>query len=207
MFKNRKFLSPFKVMFHPFTAFEEMKDYKAGNLLEVPLLILCFFTIRILTLVLSGFLFNTVKLSQVNLPLEFAAVVGIYLVFIISNWLFCDLTQSEAKLHEIALVTAFALMPYMISSLVNIALSNVLVTREAVFMSLFSVLGLLWSAIVGIVGLKIVHNFSAGKTIITLFVTVVFMALIAFLGVIIFSLTQQLLIFIKDIYNEIIYRM
>ena len=207
MTSKGKFLSPIYVIFHPFNAFGYMKDYKFGSLFEIPLLIVAFFISRILSLVLSGFLFNTTNISDVNLLLEFAAIVGIYLTFIISNWLFCDLMQSEARLKEIALVTSFALLPYTFSSLINTLLSNVLTMREEMFMSLILIFGLAWSALVGFIGLKIMHNFSAGKTLLTLAITAVFMILIAFLAVIVFSLTQQLIIFAQDIYSEIIYRM
>ncbi len=204
--KTKRF-SPFGAIVHPFKSFVEMKEKSIKAYWQIPVLIVGFLLVRILRLVLSGFLFNYTKLSNVNLPLEFAAVIGIYLVFIVSNWLFCDLTQSEAHLRDIAMVTAIALLPYMLTSVVNIALSNILTTREAVFMSVISVIGLLWSGLVAVIGLMTMHNFTFGKTLVTLLITVVFMALIAFLGVIFFSLTQQLMIFVKDIYNEIIYKL
>lgn len=74
-------------------------------------------------------------------------------------------------------------------------------------MSIITTVGLLWSAIVGFVGLKIVHNYSFTKTVLTIFITALFMLFIAFLVAIIFIITQQLVLFFKDIYNELIFRM
>ena len=108
---------------------------------------------------------------------------------------------------EVALATAYALLPYIICSCVNIVLSNVFVMREESFMGIISAIGLLWSALVGFVGLKSVHRYSFGKTVLTVLVTFLFMALIAFLLAILFLITQQLVIFVKDIYTEIVFRM
>lgn len=115
--------------------------------------------------------------------------------------------DGDGTMIEVLLVAAYALLPYIICSLVNVVLSNLFVMREQAFMGIISAVGLIWSASVGFVGLKSIHRYSFGRTVITFLVTVLFMALIAFLLAILFLITQQLVIFIKDIYNEIVFRM
>lgn len=204
---TRPYISFFRIIAKPFDSFELIKEKGYGALWQVAVPVLVFFLARIFTLVFGGFLFNTTDMSDVNLFIEFAAVAGIYFLFVFANKNFCDLADGDGNMLEVALVTSFALLPYSLASFVNIILSNVFVMREQAFMQIITAAGLLWSLLVGFVGLKSVHRYSFGKTVLTVFITIIFMALIAFLGAIIFLITQQLVIFVRDIYNEIVFRM
>lgn len=204
---SRPYLPAFKVIFHPFDSFELIKEKNYGAVWQVAALVLMFFIARIFQLVFGGFLFNTTDISDVNLFVEFIAVICVFGLFVFANKNFCDLSSGEGTTVEVALVSSYALLPYIIASFLNIILSNFLVLREQAFLNIIYAIGLLWSVFVGLVGLKTVHGYSLGKTIITVLITVLFMALIAFLFAIIFLITQQLYLFFRDIYNEIVFRM
>lgn len=204
---NRPYISAFRVITNPFDSFERIKENNHGAVWQVLVSVLVFFLVRIFNLVFGGFLFNKTELSDVNLWVEFIAVVAIFLLFVIANKNFCDLTDGDGTTLEVALVTSFALLPYSIFSFVNLLLSNFFVLREGSFMSILTVLGLLWSVVVALVGLKAVHRYSFGKTVVTVLITFIFMALIAFLCALIFLITQELIIFISDIYTEIVFRL
>lgn len=204
---SRPYLPALRVIFKPFDSFELLKEKNYGALWQPAVIVLLLFLTRVFKLVFGGFLFNMTDISQVNLPIEFATVVCIYILFVFANKNFCDLADGDGTMTDVALVTAYALLPYIICSLANIVLSNIFVAREQAFMGIISTVGFLWSALVGLVGLKSVHRYSFGKTVLTVFITVLFMALIAFLLAILFLITQQLIIFVKDIYSEIVFRM
>lgn len=204
---NRPYISAFRVITNPFDSFERIKENNHGAFWQVLVSVLVFFLVRIFNLVFGGFLFNKTELSDVNLWVEFIAVVTIFLLFVIANKNFCDLTDGDGTTLEVALVTSFALLPYSVVSFVNLLLSNFFVLREGSFMSILTVLGLLWSVVVALVGLKAVHRYSFGKTVVTVLITFIFMALIAFLCALIFLITQELIIFISDIYTEIVFRL
>lgn len=204
---NRPYISAIKVITNPFSSFELIKEKGYGTAWQIVIPVFLVFLARIFSIVFSGFLFNTVKTSEVNLFIEFMAIVAIYVLFVFANKNFCDLIEGNGSMFEVALVTSFALLPYVFTTFINIILSNFFLLREASFMSIITTVGLLWSAIVGFVGLKIVHNYSFTKTVLTIFITALFMLFIAFLVAIIFIITQQLVLFFKDIYNELIFRM
>jgi len=204
---NRPYISAFRVITKPFDSFEMIKEKGYGALWQPVIPVLLFFLVRIFNLVFGGFLFNKTDISDVNLFVEFVAVVCIYLLFVFANKNFCDLTDGDGTTIEVALVTSYALIPYIIVSFINLLLSNFFVLREASFMSILTVVGLLWSVVIGLVGLKAVHRYSFGKTVVTVLITFIFMALIAFLCALIFLITQELIIFLSDIYTEIVFRM
>ena len=204
---SRPYMSALRAIVKPFDSFELLKEKKYGAIWQPAVIVFLLFLTRVFNLVFGGFIFNLTDISRVNLPIEFATIVGIYLLFVFANKNFCDLFDGDGTMIEVALVAAYALLPYIICSLVNVVLSNLFVMREQAFMGIISAVGLIWSALVGFVGLKSIHRYSFGRTVITFLVTVLFMALIAFLLAILFLITQQLVIFIKDIYNEIVFRM
>ena len=51
-----------------------------------------------------------------------------------------------------------------------------------------------------------IHQFSAGKTIATFILTAIVMGVMIFLGLLFFSLIQQMVAFVDTIYKEIMYR-
>lgn len=204
---NRKHISFYKVITNPFSSFEDIKEKQLGAWWQIVIPVICFFVVRIFSLVFGGFLFNYTKINDVNLFVEFATVIGIYLLFVFANKNFCDLSDGDGNYIEVALSVSFALIPYTITQLLNIVLSNFFVIREAAFMSIITVVGLIWSLFVGLVGLISVHRYSFGKTVLTVIITIIFMALIAFLIALIFIITQQMYLFFKDIYNELVFRM
>lgn len=204
---KRPYISALRVITKPFDSFEMIKEKEYGAIWQPVIPVFLFFLARIFTLVFGGFLFNKTDISDVNLFLELIAVVCIYLLFVFANKNFCDLTDGDGTTIEVALVTSYALLPYSIISFINLLLSNVFVLREGSFMDILTVVGLLWSAMIGLVGLKSIHRYSFGKTIVTVIITFVFMALIAFLCALIFLISQELIIFLTDIYTEIVFRL
>lgn len=204
---NRPYISAFRVITKPFDSFEMIKEKGYGALWQPLIPVLLFCLSRIFNIVFGGFLFNKTEMSDVNLFVEFAAVICIYLLFVFANKNFCDLTDGDGTTIEVALVTSYALLPYVFSSFINVILSNVFVMREGAFMGIITTFGLLWSAFIGLVGLRAIHRYSFGKTVVTFFITLVFMALIAFLCALIFLITQEMIIFLSDIYTEIVFRL
>ena len=52
---------------------------------------------------------------------------------------------------------------HIISVLINTLLSNVLTAEEQTFLQLISAVGILWSAIILLLGLQAIHQYSFGK--------------------------------------------
>ena len=109
-------------------------------------------------------------------------------------------------MKNIFCVSAYALVPYLISEVIIIIASNVLLKNEAGFINFFRYLGLAWSVILMISAMKTVHQYSLPKTIVAMIFTVVAMAIILFLAVLLLTLFQQVFVFGYAIYTELMYR-
>ena len=67
--------------------------------------------------------------------------------------------------------------------------------------------GAAWTVVLFISAMKAVHQFSFGKTLALILLTLVAMILVLFLLVLLLTLFQQVLIFIFTIYTELSYRL
>lgn len=204
---ERQPISPIKIMFKPIIGFEMIKYEKLGALWQSILIVLIFYLVRIMSLNLNGFLFNMINLEDINILIEFSIIVITFTIWVIANWAFSTLTDGEGRFIEILLVSSYSLMPIILISLIGIVLTNVFTLREGAFISILYFIGYLWSSIMLIVGLKIIHQYTLKKTVILIIITIIIMLLILFLGLLIFSMTNQLIVFLKNLYNELIFRM
>jgi len=110
-------------------------------------------------------------------------------------------------MREIFYVTAVSLIPYLLSVVLTVIMSNVLATDEGMFITWVSGFGILWSAFLLFSGLMVLHDYSFLKTLMSVLLTLFLLVVVAFIAVLLFSLFQQTFHFFEDIYNEINFRM
>jgi hypothetical protein len=97
-------------------------------------------------------------------------------------------------------------VPLILSMVLNTILSNVLLPTESAFYLVVEWLGILWSVIMLLSGMRVVHQYSVPKTLIAVIFTVVAMLIMIFIAVLLMTLFQQVFIFGYSIYTEIQYR-
>jgi hypothetical protein len=85
----------------------------------------------------------------------------------------------------------------------NMLLSNVITLREASFYYLLESVAMIWFVWLLFIGTMTVHQYTVTKTIMTMLLTVVVMGVIIFLGLLFFSLIQQIVSFVYTIYQEL----
>ena len=127
----------------------------------------------------------------------------IYALFVISNLAIASFLDGKGNLKQIAALTSYSLIPLLTAMLINIGLSNILALDEEIFMSIILVIGVLWSTVLIIVGSVEVHEYSFGKTLLSLLLTVIAMLIFIVLGVLLFSLVKELISFVKSVVYEI----
>ena len=128
---------------------------------------------------------------------------GIYLVWCLANWAVCTLIEGKGSWKEILCMTAYALIPLIAALYVRMLLTNVLTLNESGFITLVLWIGILWSGSLLLAGLAAIHQFSFGKTIASVLLTLLAIAIILFLLTLFYGLIQQLISFVSLIYSEI----
>lgn len=194
---------PIYVLMHPVDGFEQFRN---RNIQSVPIamgLVVAWFLVKVVQFFCTGFAFNSSRAIDYDFFANVISTVGLYVLFIIANWAVCTLLNGKGRMKEILCVVAYALTPMLITSLINVVLSNTLTLDEQSFISIINVLGLLWSAIVLLLGLYTIHQYSFGGTLGSTLLTILGMAIIALLVILFFTLLQQCYAFVLSIISEL----
>lgn len=168
-------------------------------------ILLLLFIAKVLERQTTGFAFNYNNLDEFNAFLIFVQVFGIFVLWVVMNWAISTLFDGKAKTKEIWFFSSVALLPYTIAVFISVILSNILVPDEGVFISWIVYVSIGWSVFMLVVALMIIHDYGLGKVIWSSLMSLAGIAVLVFIGVLVFSLFQQIYGFIEDIVAEIIY--
>lgn len=194
------------VVFHPVEGFEDLRWKKQGSIKAALLIVLLLFLEEIAYVRLGGFQFIITNDKLFNVVPFFVQTVILFFTWVIGNWAICTLFNGEGTLKKIMISSAYALVPYIVCRVINIVLTNFLVQDEGVWVYFIYYVGLGWSLVLMIQAMRAVHQYTFGKTLLSMVMTVVAMLLILFLLILLLSLFQQVYVFIYQIYTEIAYR-
>ncbi len=194
-------------IWHPFEGFEDLRWKKEGSMRVALTIVFLLFLATVASRQLTGFAFNNSYVKVFNIvPLLVQSVVYFF-SWVIANWAICTLFDGEGNMRKVCIYSAYALVPYIVAKFVSVALSNVLVTDEGVWLTMIVIMGELWSLLLMINAIKAAHQYTVFKTIVAILATLVVMLLILFLLVLLLSLFQQVYVFIYSVYTEIAYRL
>ena len=191
---------------HPAEGFEDMRWKKAGSLKIAFAIVLLLFLAQIADGRLYGFQFGISYDKTFNIIPYIVKSIVIFGAWVVGNWAVCTLLDGEGTMKNICIYSAYALIPYIAQIFINVLLSHILIQDEAVFMQAIRIIGVGWSVILLFSAIKSVHQYSFGKTVFAIILTIVAMLIMLFLLVLFMSLIQQVYIFISTIYTEISYR-
>lgn len=198
---------PLYLMVHPFKGFWEMKSEGKGRVYVGAVLILLAILTNILQKKYAGFLVNFNDPRYLNSLDELKFILLPYVLWCISNWAVTTLLEGEGKFKEILLATSYAMIPLVLINLPMIWISRFMSRDETAFYYLLQSFSLIWFMYLLFVGMMTMHQYSAFKNAVTMLLTIVVMGIILFLGSLVFSMLQQLVVFVDDVYRELIFRM
>jgi hypothetical protein len=200
-------LNPFHFLLHPFDGFDRVKEENKGSIFYAGLIVIIYFFAAIYQRQNLGYIFNHNQLSELNIYLIALKTIVMFALWAVSNWAVATWMDGEGKASEIVIVSAYAIIPYVASVILSTMLSNVIVANEGAFLGYITVVGILWSSILMIIGLMIIHDYEFVKTLRSMVLTLVAMLIITFLVVLFYTLYQQAYVFVVTIFNEILFRL
>lgn len=203
--KNKKLKIALSTLLHPADTFYEIKRNNNGSVLVATGFIAVWYIFKIIGFS-TGFIFNTDDIRDVNSWYALAQTFGLVILFSVANWAVCTLMEGKGKLKDIYTVTAYSLMPMIIQSIGYDILSNILTLNESNILSILNYVCLIFTAIILIMGLINIHEYSFGKFVFTTIVTLLAMVLIVFLLFMIAILLQQTFNFGETVILEAFYR-
>ena len=196
----------FGVLSRPIDSFYEIRYRDKGS---VPLAVICVFVLSALftiNRVFAGFVVNDVNPRTIDGVTEMAAFFILLGLFCVGNWAVTCLMEGEGRMRDIVTVAGYAMLPIALTLGPATILSNVISLEESAFYSILIGVSITWTAVLLLVGVMTVHNYTILKTLITLLLTFITILILIFIGLLIMDLLNQVYGFLFSIYTELIFR-
>ncbi|MBQ8751536.1 MAG: YIP1 family protein, partial [Clostridia bacterium] len=190
---------------HPVTTLTERKYKRYRSWPLVGGILLWWFLVGVLSHELTGFRFSGGN-EDLNIFLELLFSVIPFALFCVSNWACCSILDGEGRFDEICTFTALGMLPNLLIQTLAIPLSNVLCLTEQDFYNWFLLFGVLWSAFLLFQAIRITQQYSTGKTILMILLSLAGIVIILFLLLLVVALVQQIYSFVMTLVSELSYK-
>jgi hypothetical protein len=194
------------VVFHPFNGFYDLKHEKKGGVLSSTIIVGILIFLFVLRRYLTGYIFLNSEIRDINILTEIIGIVLPLLFWCIANWSITTLMEGEGTFRDIYITTAYALVPIIIISIPLLIISNVIVFEEAQLYTFLDSLSIFWSGLLLFFGILTIHQYTIKKTALTFIIAVIGMVFMFFIGLLFFTLIQQMLNFVLLVIKEISFR-
>ncbi len=206
MSKKEKLLYPFYVISHPSDGFYEVRHRGKGSVPLALLFVVLFGFSFSINRRFASFVVNSINPLSVNTRTEILAVVAAVLLFSIANWSVTCLMNGEGRFKDIVTVVGYSLLPLVLTFIPATILSWFIASDEESIYYIIKYVAILFFVILLLIGIMTIHNYTFGKTLITLILTFVSLLLIIFVAMLIYIIMDNLKDFIASIYTELILR-
>jgi tetratricopeptide (TPR) repeat protein len=198
------FVFMFRFIKQPADSFYYIKKDLRGSLKFAMLIYLWVVVVRILSLYVTGFVFNpNTILAYIWVENEVVYTVLLIAIWNAANYLVSTISDGEGRVRDVVIGSAYSLFPYALFALPIALISNVLTLNE-IFIYTFSLnIVWVWTGIMLFIMVKEIHNYSFSETVRNVLVTLFTMALFVLTGYILFVLFNQLFDFVSAILQEV----
>lgn len=205
-FSKEKWKYMFYTISHPMDGYYWIRHAERGSVPLAILMVIVFSICFTANRLLASFVVNDLDPRTVDSLYELAGVLAFYLLICVGNWSITCLLSGEGRLKDIAIAVGYATVPISIVLVAATVISQVIADDEEAFYALLLVVGIAYGLIMMLIGIMQVHNYTLGKTLLTLFLTIVAMLIIVFLVLLLSNLLGMVFNFFRSIYTEIIFR-
>lgn len=190
----------------PIDAFYDIQRKRKATVLSATILYAWYVVLQFTDIYVVGLLFNSHDLNNINLIEVLVGAIGPIALFVICNYLVSSITEGEGKASDLYIGLAYCMTPYLIAALPLQIITNVLVQNESFVYSFPMLMVVAWSAILFVMMVKEMHNYSFKDTVKNLAITLFTIFLFLLIGFIVYLLYGQLYDFVVSIIQEVAIR-
>lgn len=206
LFSKEKWKYAFYTVSHPMDAYYEIRHRERGSVAVAFVLVILFSFSFSINRMSASFIVNDVDPLTVNALPELISVLLLYGLFCVGNWSITCLMNGEGRLKDTAIAIGYAMIPMIICFNIGTIFSQFVTEDEGAFYTIIMGLGIAYAVIMALMGIMQIHNYTLGKTLITILLTFIAMFIIIFIALLLFDLLNQLYSFVYSIYQELIFR-
>lgn len=190
---------------NPFDELYYIKRGRHGTVISATVIFILVFILYFIDLLGRSFTFRLKDPSDTPIISLTALFIVPAFLWVIGNFMVSAISEGEGTLRAVYVSTAYSLTPYLILSPIVIASTYVLTLNESVIVHYLWVIAIAWSAALLCISVKEIHNYTVRETVKIILLTLFFMIMAVIVSVILYLIGQQVVIFIKDIINEVTY--
>ncbi len=191
---------------HPIDGYYYLRRGEHGSVMTATVIYLLFFGVYLLDVLGRGYLFGVLKLSTTN-PVSVLIMFWVpLLLWLAGNYMIGTINEGEGSFKQIYVATAYAFAPYILITPFIVILSYGLTLNEAFIVNLGSLFVIAWAACLVFMSVKDIQRYSFGETVKNIFLVFFFMIMVIVAVCIVYLLFGQLVVFIKEIFGEGVYR-
>ena len=205
-FSKEKWKHLFYTLSHPMEGFYWIRHRDKGSVPIALLLVVLFSFSFSASELLSSFVVNDTDPRNVNSLFELLGILAFYLLICTGNWSVTCLMGGEGRLKDIAIAVGYSTFPITVGIILSTVISRMISADEAAFYTIVMALGITYGAILCLTGIMQVHNYTLGKTLLTLVITFIAILIIIFLMLLLSNLLASVYNFFKSVYTELIFR-
>lgn len=206
LISKEKWKNLFYTVNHPSDGYYWIRHQDKGSVPIAILLVILFSFCFSMNSMYASFIVNDVDSRWVNSLTELMGVLLLFGILCIGNWSITCLMNGEGRLKDIVVAVGYAMLPLIVTYITATIVSQFIAENEETFYYLIMLVGTAYTVIMALIGIMQVHNYTLGKTLGTLFLTIVAMLIIIFLALLIFNLISQVVAFFNSIYIELVFR-
>lgn len=205
-FSKEKWKYLWYTLSHPMDGFYWIRRKDKGSVPIAILLVVLFSVSFSLNRYLASFVVNDINPLSVDAFTELLGVLLLYTLLCVGNWSVTCLMNGEGRLKDIAIAIGYGMFPMVLTYLPATIISQAVASDEEAFYFMLIGISVAYSFILILIGIMQVHNYTLGKTILTLLITLIAVFIIIFLMLLLLDLLGQVYTFFYSIYTELLFR-
>ena len=191
----------------PLDGFWDLTHEKRGTYAAANTILILTLMVRIMRLRYTSFLFVQVYWEDLNIFLYLASILFPLALWVVGNWALTTLFDGKGRLGQVYMATCYGLAPYPLFGFPMMIFSNFVTVEEGAFYSVLSVFSLIYAAILVVVAMGQIHEYSASKNILFTVATLFAMLVMIFILMIFFSMISQGVAYFISLGKEMLFRM
>lgn len=205
-FSKEKWKYLFYTLSHPMEGYYWIRHQERGSVAIAFVLVFLFSVSFSMNRLCASFVVNDLDPRTIDSLLELVAVMAFYILICAANWSITCLMGGEGRMKDILIAVGYGTLPVTVMISIGTLISGFIADDEEAFYSIIIAVGIAYGIIMMLIGIMQVHNYTLGKTLLTLILTFVAMFIIIFLLLLLTNLLGMVYNFFKSVYTEIIFR-
>lgn len=205
-FSKQKWSYMFYTITHPMDGYYWIRHRDYGSVPLAILMVILFSISFTANRLMASFVVNDIDPRGVDGLYELLGVMAFYLLLCVSNWSITCLMNGEGRLKDIAIAIGYGTVPMTSVMVLATIISQFIADDEQAFYGILIGVGIAYGVIMMLMGIMQVHNYTLGKTLLTLLLTFVAALIIVFLLLLLSNLLGMVYNFFYSVYTELIFR-